>query len=149
MIETGKATVQGVELTALVTLVSPALDAAAKLEVQGHTVTGGADISRRTDGNGEVQGYALRNKHKAITIDCYMVSAATPGAGDDALKALQLPNECTKVTLANFDETDLNGDWVYEQGGQILRSPTGEAKITLPLVKFSHQTAANLTAAVT
>ena len=121
-----------------------------------------ADIEDRPNFNGEPVGFKKRNDRWEVTVTCFCATSDFPttNANSDALKAALLPKELSVVTLADFTEAtrtgdaatygcpSLNGAYVYKEGGTMEISGDW-LKITLPLVKYAHETAANLTKAVT
>jgi hypothetical protein len=130
--------------------------------IGSHTFTRRADIQERVNANEELVGYKGRNHRWEVTVTCLCSTADFPAtnANADALKAALLPLEVSVVALSTFAEATrtgnaatygcptLNGDYVYVEGGTVEMSAEWY-KITLPLKKYDHQTAANLTKAVT
>lgn len=143
----GLATVDGISGTVTyAAIISPGA-----LEALTAELTDNADVRKRLDRNSEVRGYAVRNKAKAFTVTC--LATVDPGSTvlADAKKALIPPPIPSAVTLANFDEASgagINGSYVYEGGGTISYADDW-VRMTLPLVKYAHESAANLVAAYT
>lgn len=141
----GLATVHGI--SGAVTYSAIAANGA--LEIQSAQVTDQADIRERLDKNGEFRGAAVRNRRKEITITC-LATVSTGSSYADAKKAIRVPDPMTVVDLSAFEEASgagINGSYVYKSGGQVDYGDDW-ARLTLPLVKYDHETAANLTAAV-
>lgn len=131
-------------------------------EVQSAPFTHKADVQERVDANEMVRGFKARNERWEVTVTFFATTADFPtsNAYADALKGAILPRMMSVVTLSGFEEAvrtgnaltegapSINGDYVYKGDGTF--EPSADwLKVTLPLVKFSHQTAANLTKAVT
>jgi hypothetical protein len=148
----GKVTLEGVSGTVTyAALVSPGA-----LEVLSGGVTDQADVQKRPAGNSEHQGYRIRNRRKEFSVVC-LITVASGTARADALKAAIFPLIPSLVTLASFEESAasrtglssvINGDYVYE-GGASAQYEDDYVRMTIPLVKYDHQTATNLVAAVT
>lgn len=125
---------------------------------QDHQITTGikigdsANIQENLDGNGELLGAIVNNKRRRITIDFYPVAVPGTNTQANALAALQNPENWSKVVLAAFDEAfagQINGDWIYEQGGEPTRDDKGRAKMSLTLFRplTSPKTVTELTTA--
>lgn len=131
-------------------------------EVQSAPFNHKADIAERVDANEMVRGFKARNERWEVTVTFFATTADFPtsNAYADALKGAILPRLMSVVTLSAFEEAtrtgnaategapSINGDYIYKEGGTY--EPSGDwLKVTLPLTKYTHQTAANLTKAVT
>ena len=140
----GLATVDGINGTVTYSaIVSPGA-----LEALTAEVTDNADVRKRLDANGEIRGYAVRNKNKTISVTCLASVSPSSTFLADAKKAVILPDIPSAVTLASFDEASgagINGSYVYEGGGTISYSDDW-VRMTLPPVNYNHETAANLVA---
>lgn len=142
----GKATIEGISGS----VTYAAIVANGALDVLSAEVSDQADVQDRVDGNGIVRGFRARNGRKEITVTC-LASVSSGNARSDALKAVTLPARLSVVTLSGFEEGTLNsvnGPYVYRSGGTISYGDDW-VRITLPLTKWDHETAANLTATVT
>lgn len=154
----GQATVHSI----LGTMTFAAIIANGRTEVQSAPFNHKADIQERADGNEMIRGFKARNERWEVTITYFATTADFPtsNAYSDALKGACLPRLMSVVTLAGFEEaartgavlTDgapsINGTYVYKEGGSF--EPSGDwLKMTIPLVKYEHETAANLTKTVT
>lgn len=154
----GKATVHSVAGT----ITYSAVIANGRLEVQTAPFTHKADIQERLDRNEEVRGFKIRNERIETTVTCICTTSDFPtsNADADALKAALLPKLLSVVTLASFKEAvrtgdattygspSINGDYIYKGDGTVEETPEWY-KVTIPLVRYIHETSANLTAAVT
>lgn len=150
----GKATVNGINGTATYA----AIASSGALDPMTGQVTDEADVRDRLDGNGELRGMAVRNKRKTFSITCLASVSPTSQTLSEARKAIIMPLIPSVVILAGFDEAPslpgqngyssaINGAYIYRGGGSVDYGDDW-ARITLPLVKYDHETAANLTAAV-
>lgn len=143
---TGKATVQGISGTATY----PAIVANGALDVISADATDTADVLERRDGNARLRGFAVRETGKELTLTC-LCSVSSGASYADAKKAVIAPTVPSVVTVAGFDEAAaaaINGTYVYK-GGATFAYSDDFVRMTLPLMKVSHETAANLCAAVT
>jgi hypothetical protein len=143
----GKATIEGI--TGTVTY--DAIVANGQLDPLSAEFSDQCDVQQRLDGNGLVRGFRKRNERKEVTVTC-LCSVSAGNARADALKAVAFPAKLSVVTLAGFEDghspTALNGAYIY-QGGGGLSYGDDYVRMTLPLMKYDHETSANLTAAVT
>lgn len=149
----GKATVNGVNGS----VTYSAIVSAGALETMTAQVTDEADVRDRLDANGELRGMAVRNRRKSVSVTCLASVSPTSQSLTDAKKAVIFPYIPSVVTLSGFDEAGaaggggyssaINGSYIY-RGGGTLDYGDDWVRMTLPLVKPDHETAANLTAAV-
>lgn len=95
-----------------------------------------AEVTRRRDNLGETKGVLIWDPRKTITVTFY---PSDPSDISDSKDNIVLPAKGSTVTLASFPtNSGLNETtWIYEQGGSIGFTNEGEAKITLPLVKYN------------
>jgi len=84
------------------------------------------DIYDVKDGNGYDAASVATNQHLELTIN-FTPSGATRAA---SAAVFAFPAALSKVTLANFKISALNGDWQYRGGTSIDLTPTGPAKIS-------------------
>lgn len=143
----GKATVNGINGT----VTYAAIVSAGALDPLTAQVTDEADVRDRLDAHGEIRGMAVRNKRKSVTVTCLCSVSPTTQSLSDAKKAVIFPAIPSVVTLASFDEAGsagINGPYIYKGGGT-LDYGDDWVRMTLPLVKPEHETAANLVATVT
>lgn len=150
----GKATVNGI---GGVTVTYSAIVSAGALDPMSAQVTDEADVRDRMDGNGEIRGMAVRNKRKTINVTCLASVSPTSQSLADAKKAVIFPLIPSVVTLGGFDEAGaaggvgyssaINGAYVYKGGGTVDYGDDW-VRLVLPLTKYDHETASNLTVAV-
>lgn len=71
------------------------------------------------------------------TVQVELIPLAESGTNTEAAAAaaLALPVPLEKVTLAEFEDADLNGEWNYQGGGTKGYSNDGVARLTLPLAR--------------
>ncbi len=105
------------------------------------------------DGGGEVVGIASVNKIQRLTVDLIPVAASAANTYANAKTSMEAPAVMSKVTLSNFEEGDtnqVNGDWIYEGGAEVVQTAGDQAALRLPLVRYvtSTETATSLTTAV-
>ncbi len=143
------------------TISYPAIIANGKLEVMSAPFTHRVDIQERLDANEVVRGFKARNERYEVTVTCQCKTSDFPttNLAADALKAALLPKKLSVVALSTFQEAvrtgdattygapSINGNYIYKEGGGV-EEVADWYKITIPLVKYEHETSANLVAAV-
>lgn len=96
------------------------------------------NLEKNLDGQGELVGFVATMLHNTCTINFYPTAVSTGNTLANAAKAMLLPSIPSKVTLTGFTEPStnyLNGEWIYEGGGQIQEN-AGVAQMTLPLNRY-------------
>ena len=101
----------------------------------------------RSPSTGDIIGKQFGGEKETISIDVMAVSKTTHTTAN-AAAALILPTIPTKVTLASFKAAAINGDWLYEGGGNIATTADGYVKMTIPLVRYPQCSATILTTIV-
>ena len=131
----GTASVYGVDGTC-------AIDGAAAIAAKPESVEGTdqATVEESLDGNGELDGFNIRDNREVINLTLMPKKAAGTGSLNDAKLALVYPPIPAKITLAGFittsgtDALEINGDYIYTGGAQrsVLR---GNAVLRLTCFK--------------
>jgi hypothetical protein len=108
---------------------------ATKILQQGATVTDNFDKKEFKNGTGDVVGMTAYNGKQQMVIE--MIASADTIA--NAELAIKFPTKLQKVILTAFKEVSagkINGNWIYEGGGQITFANEDVVKIRLPLFRM-------------
>lgn len=109
------------------------------------------EVSRKDtlDKKGETVGVRLYNPNPKISVTFFPCQPMGAGSIANSKLRVVLPARGAKITLAGFPPNTATAEdlinstaWIYFSGGEVEFTDEGEAKITLPLEKFSTDLAA-------